>query len=336
MASEEFPSARVIVIDPHSEYSTALGDKAHVFRISPNEVLGEKPLRVPFWALPFDELQPMTLGGLQPNHEAAIREQVLDLKTEAAKLLKTPPPPETLTADLPVPFSINRLWYELDQLERKTFKTTGTNQKEEDAYPAEKVGNPETLTSDRFPIASPYNQAPYKNQRKRNIERQLDMMRTRLRDGRFRFLFKPGGGYAPSLDGKITSDLDDLVRDWVGHDRQVTVFDVSGLPSDILSAIVGTMLRIVYDMLFWGQELPVGGRRQPLRKWLTLWLALCLRIRNLHLYSCLFAATARSLKINVSVQGLHTLCWKFPACTIRSSNVFQLMASSICRRLPAT
>ncbi len=178
MASEEFPSARVIVIDPHGEYSTALGDKAHVFRISPNEVLGEKPLRVPFWALPFDELQPMTLGGLQPNHEAAIREQVLDLKTEAAKLLKTPPPPETLTADLPVPFSINRLWYELDQLERKTFKTTGTNQKEEDAYPAEKVGNPETLTSDRFPIASPYNQAPYKNQRKRNIERQLDMMRT--------------------------------------------------------------------------------------------------------------------------------------------------------------
>ena len=30
---------------------------------------------MPFWALPFDELQSMTLGGLQPNHEAAIREQ---------------------------------------------------------------------------------------------------------------------------------------------------------------------------------------------------------------------------------------------------------------------
>jgi DNA helicase HerA-like ATPase len=89
-------------------------------------------------------------------------------------------------------------------------------------------------------------------------------MRSRLRDGRFKFLFRPGGGYDPSLDGKITSDLDTLVRDWVGHDRQVTVFDVSGLPSEILSAIVGTMLRIVYDMLFWAQELPVGGRQQPL------------------------------------------------------------------------
>ena len=264
VAGKEFPSARVIVIDPHGEYSGALGDKAHVFRLRPNEALGEKSLRVPFWALPLDELQLMTLGGLQPNHEAAIREQILDLKTEAAKSLKIPPSPETLTADLPVPFSINRLWYELDQLERKTFKTTGTNQKEDDAYPPEVVGNPETLTSDRYPIASPYNQAPYKNQRKRNIERQLDMMRARLRDGRFKFLFKPGGGYDPSLDGKITSDLDTLVRDWVGHDRQVTVFDVSGLPSELLSTIVGTMLRIVYDMLFWAQELPVGGRQQPL------------------------------------------------------------------------
>jgi hypothetical protein len=264
IASGEFPSARVIVIDPHGEYSTALGDKAHVFRLRPNEEIGEKPLRVPFWSLPFDELQLMTLGGLQPNHEAAIREQVLDLKTASVALLRTRPPVETLTADIPVPFSIKRLWHELDQVERKTFRTTGANQREEDAYPPEQAGNPETLTADRYPIASPYNQAPYKNNRKRNIERQLDLMRTRLRDARFSFLFQPNGGYEPDLNGRITSDLDDLVRDWVGHDRQVTVFDVSGLPSEILSTIVGTMLRVVYDMLFWAQELPAGGRQRPL------------------------------------------------------------------------
>lgn len=264
IANGAFPSARVIVIDPHGEYSTALGDKARVFRIRPNEKLKEHHLRVPFWALPFDELQMMTLGGLQPNHEAAIREQVLDLKTSSAAMLRTPPPSETLTADTPVPFSIKRLWYELDQVERKTFKTTGANQKEEEAYPAEQVGNPDTLTHDRYPIASPYNQPPYKNNRKRNIERHLDLMRSRLRDGRFAFLFSPGGGYEPDHDGRITSDLDDLVHDWVGHDRQITIFDVSGLPSEILSTIVGTMLRVVYDTLFWGQDLSVGGRQQPL------------------------------------------------------------------------
>jgi uncharacterized protein len=160
IASGDFPSARVIVIDPHGEYSTALGDKARVFRIRPNEAIGEQHLRVPFWALPFEELQLMTLGGLQPNHEAAIREQVLDLKTASAGRLRTPPPVGTLTADTPVPFSIKRLWYELDQVERKTFNTTGANQAERDACPAEHVGNSETLTPDRYPVASPYNQAP--------------------------------------------------------------------------------------------------------------------------------------------------------------------------------
>jgi len=72
-------------------------------------------------ALPFIELQQLTLGGLQPNHEASIRDEVLDMKVSAAAHLAVPPPPETLTADTPVPFSIKKLWYELDKFERVTF-----------------------------------------------------------------------------------------------------------------------------------------------------------------------------------------------------------------------
>lgn len=89
-------------------------------------------------------------------------------------------------------------------------------------------------------------------------------MRSRLKDARFSFLFSPGGGYEPNLDGEVQSDLDTLVRDWVGHDKPITIFDVSGLPSEILPTVVGTMLRVVYDMLFWAQDLPIGGRQQPL------------------------------------------------------------------------
>jgi DNA helicase HerA-like ATPase len=257
------PNARAIVIDPHGEYATALGDKACVFRIRADEAAGEKPLRVPFWALPFTELQQLTLGGLQPNHEAAIRDQVLDMKVAAAQHLHIPPPPETLTADSPVPFSIKRLWYELDKFERITF-TAANQQTDETANPPEDEGDAATLRSARYPAASPYNQAPYKNQRKRNIERHLDLMRSRLRDSRFSFLFVPGGGYEPDLEGHVESDLDSLVRDWVGHSKPITIFDISGLPSEVLPTIVGTMLRVVYDMLFWAQDLPIGGRQQPL------------------------------------------------------------------------
>ena len=258
------PNARAIVIDPHGEYATALGDKARVFRIRPNEEAGERPLWVPFWALPFSELQQLTLGGLQPNHEAAIRDQVLDMKAAAAERLAIPPPPETLTADSPVPFSIKKLWYDLDCFERVTFRTTGNQQTADQAYPPDEVGGASQLRPDRYPAASPYNQEPYKNQRKRNLERHLDLMRSRLKDSRFSFLFSPGGGYEPNLDGEIQNDLDALVREWVGHDKPITIFDVSGLPSEVLPTIVGTMLRVVYDTLFWAQDLPIGGRQQPL------------------------------------------------------------------------
>ena len=257
------PNARAIVIDPHGEYATALGDRARVFRIRPNEEAGERPLWVPFWALPFAELQQLTLGGLQPNHEASIRDEVLDMKVAAAAQLDLPPPPETLTADSPVPFSIKKLWYELDKFERVTFPVNAP-QTDTNANAPEQVGDANLLRSDRYPAASPYNQAPYKNQKKRNIERHLDLMRSRLKDARFSFLFTPGGGYEPDLNGEVENDLNILVRDWIGHDKPITIFDVSGLPSEVLPTIVGTMLRIVYDMLFWAQDLPIGGRQQPL------------------------------------------------------------------------
>jgi len=257
------PNARAIVIDPHGEYATALGDRARVFRIRPNQAAGERALWVPFWALPFIELQQLTLGGLQPNHEASIRDEVLDMKVAAAAHLAVPPPPETLTADSPVPFSIKKLWYELDKFERVTFPVNAP-QTDANAHPPEQIGDAMLLRSDRYPAASPYNQAPYKNQKKRNLERQLDLMRSRLKDARFSFLFSPGGGYEPDLNGEVENDLNTLVRDWVGHDKPITIFDVSGLPSEVLPTIVGTMLRIVYDMLFWAQDLAIGGRLQPL------------------------------------------------------------------------
>ena len=168
-----------------------------------------------------------------------------------------------MTADSPIPFSVKKLWYQLDKFERVTFPVNSP-QTGENAHTPDQPGSAEELVSDQYPAASAYNQPPYKNQKKRNIERHLDLMRSRLKDSRFSFLFSPGGGYGPNLEGEITRDLDSLVRDWVGHDKPITIFDVSGLPSEVRPTIVGTMLRVVYDMLFWAQDLPIGGREQPL------------------------------------------------------------------------
>ena len=259
-----FPNARAIVIDPHGEYGSALRDRASIFRVKPDDKIGEKPLWIPYWALPFDELRLLTLGNLQPQQEASIRDEIFQLKSAAVQRLNKPPPMETLNADSPIPFSIKKLWHELDRFERVTFKKAGNQQTKDDEYPPEEEGDPVGLKPTRFPAASPYNQPPYRNQSKRNIDRQLSLMVSRLRDTRFSFLFAPGGGLEPDLEGTVEADLDNLVGEWVGHEKPITVFDVSDMPSEMLPTIVGTMLKVIYDMLFWAQDLPVGGRQQPI------------------------------------------------------------------------
>lgn len=264
LASGNFSSARIVVIDPHGEYGAALPDQSRLLTIGPMDCNHDSSLVVPFWALPLDELLGLTLGGTPPVVEATIREQVLEMKKQSSSYLRNMPRlTSDLTADSPIPFHIGKLWLELDRFENMTFKTRSGNT-EDDVCDVIREGDADKLIPYRYPQASPYNKPPYKNPKMRNIGRQLDLMVSRLRDPRFKFLFHPGMKYTPNCDGKVEADLDRLVAEWVGHDKPVTIFDVSGMPSEVLQAVVGTMLRIIYDVLFWGQQLPVGGQQQPL------------------------------------------------------------------------
>ena len=260
ICTQGFPAARVLVIDPHGEYSSAIGQYGSVFKIKPDPEKGELPLYVPFWALPFDELQSVVLGPMQPATETAVRDEVVSRRRQAAVHLANRPSDAAITADSPIPFDLRKLWFDLDDFERQTFADNARTQPSIRTH----VGNPATLDSNQYPAPNPGNQAPYANPRPRNIARQLEFMRSRLHDSRFAFLLRPGDDLSPSLDGKTNGDLHDLVRSWVGHDKALTVLDVSGLPSEVLSTVVGTLVRIVYDTLFWALDLLISGQRQPL------------------------------------------------------------------------
>lgn len=260
IATQGFPSARVLVIDPHGEYASAVGEHARVFRVRPDAKKGEWPLYVPYWALPFDELQAIALGQMQPAAEAAVRDEVTGRKRAGGALLTKRPPDTAITADSPIPFSLRKLWFDLDDFERQTFLDNART------APCNKIqnGDAEQLIPNLYPAPNPGNQAPFTNPRPRNISRQLELLRSRLQDSRFAFLFRPGSDLSPDIEGKTEGDLHELVRSWVGHEKPLTVLDVSGLPSEILATIVGTVVRIVYDMLFWAFDLPISGRNQPL------------------------------------------------------------------------
>src|SRR5690606_6413500 len=52
LSSGIFPKSKIILIDPHSEYHSALGDYAKVFSIDDSN----NTLQIPFWSLSYNEL----------------------------------------------------------------------------------------------------------------------------------------------------------------------------------------------------------------------------------------------------------------------------------------
>ncbi|HAW57989.1 MAG TPA: DUF853 domain-containing protein [Bacteroidales bacterium] len=260
IAKGKFPAARILLIDPHGEYSSALGSYARVFKINANVSKGEYPLFIPYWALPFGELLKTFVGTLTDPQEEYVREKVFTKKLEASKHLSSPPEEAAMSADSPIPFSLKELWYQLDRFERLTvYKTNGVFTREA----LTKEGDPDSLISAQFEPHSTTNTNPYMNVQAKGILRYLSNVRNRLVDQRFNFFFHPGD-WEPTKDGKVKKDLDALLVDWLAHDRPITVLDLSGVPAEITAIVSGAVIRIAYDALFWAQDLPIGGRQQPL------------------------------------------------------------------------
>ena len=107
------------------------------------------------------------------------------------------------------------------------------------------------------------NTGPFINQAAKGIRRQLNLLRSRLLDRRYDFILHPGP-WEPTLDGDVNADLDKLLEGWLGHDRQITILDLSGVPSGVLVRLIGSILRIVYEALFWSREKTEGGKLRPL------------------------------------------------------------------------
>ena len=249
--------ARVLLLDLHGEYSAALGDLAKTFSASPSP--GEEPLYVPYWALEAGELLDFVAGGLNDNHLIAFTDKIQELKE--ARLAAGVLPgldPRSLTVDSPVPFSLKQLWYDLIDFELTTF--TGSQR---DQPAREDRGNPETLSPPRYTPHALGSAGPFLNTAAKGIRRQLNLLRSRLLDRRYDFILHPGP-WEPDLAGETAQDLDTLLAGWLGHDRPITILDLSGVPSAVLVRLIGSILRIVYEALYWSREKTEGGILRPL------------------------------------------------------------------------
>lgn len=260
IAEKGFKSSRILVIDPHGEYNSVLKSQSTVYKIRADIDKGEKELNVPFWALPFNELMSIFSGNLTDQNREYFRTKLVEAKIKAAKANEIQIEEELITQDSPIPFSIKQLWFELDDFERQTFKES---RKPESITDKTQVGNAEKLLSNIYPPPAAGGGSPFLNNQAKGILGFLDSIRLKLKDSTYSFLFTPGE-YAPDLDGKVHKDLGDLLFEWLGSDKPITILDLSGIPNEIMISVSGTLLKIIYDALFWGQDLPNGGKEQPL------------------------------------------------------------------------
>lgn len=276
--SEEknYPSARILVLDIHGEYSQALHDRAEIFKIGTGSTskFQENELFIPYWALNFDELSEICFGEFNNEKDRnIILERIQKSKEESLKKFpKQGANIDALSVDSPIPFNINELWYEL------YLETFGTYYKNNGGKPIDNLAfevdsEGKELRGDPMRGIPPIFKNP-KNDREDpekinylpsslNIGKQLSLLGSKLRIPRYDFIFRPGD-WIPKADGEVQKDLEDLLESWIKCTKPITIIDLSGVPNDILNTIIGVVLRILYEALFWSRNLAQGGRHRPL------------------------------------------------------------------------
>lgn len=255
-----YPKAKIILIDPHSEYHTALKEFSKVYSLG-----GENALRIPYWCLSYNELALILFDKRQAvdtPQDLQIQEEILKQKIEVSKKLKSGAIPEhQITVNSPIPFDLRKILFDL-YLE--TFATVNTKgnlstvayKKDEDGI--ELKGNKDTLELPQFEPAGTGSSAPFIYTTNKNLSSYLNKLRGKLLDNRLDFIFNAG-----SYDG-ITKDLDALLDEWINHDKPITILDLGGVPFDTMDLAVGLISRLTFETMFWGRYLDGIGRQRPL------------------------------------------------------------------------
>ena len=271
---EKFQASRVVLFDLHGEYAKAFGDQARVFRVGANVHAGERELHVPFWALTAEEFISIAMGAVSGTPLTLLQERLLSAKRASQPGGTSHGLSDlSVTVDTPLPFSVYQLWHDLYSLHCATHsvssnqnQTEATRSYVEDGSPPKKaIGDADNLVRPRFhPVTTEAGaNKVYKGLYSDLPRAHLDVLEGKLRDPRMQFLFNPGE-WAASKDAATQADLDALLSSWIGADAPISVFDLSGIPTAIVDDMVGAVLRILYDAVFWGRMKQEGGRERPL------------------------------------------------------------------------
>ena len=249
------PSARIVLFDIHGEYAAALGDISTIYSVSPRE--GEENLFIPYWCVSPESLIDF-LCGQNENVKNKFMDCIVEEKKEFVRKNKIDLDEGKITPYTPLPFRLNKIWYDLSHEDNVNWVEKDIT---DPAYLSK--GDFTKLEAPTFKPPNNSNDGRVTKGGPQSMKKQLDLMRSRLLDRQFSFFLSPGK-WTPKDNSEVDADLPELIKQWIGNQKPITILDLSGMPSSRLDLLLGSVLDILFESAIWGRNLSEGMKEKPL------------------------------------------------------------------------
>lgn len=211
--------SNLIVFDLHGEYN----ELSYAKQIKICDSI--EGLHIPLWFFNYEEIHSLFIEsseGTSTNQRAAVIKYILEYKKKYIHENIKNFSPEIVTVDTPIPFSAKNL---KEDLERENIKEELTG---EEYKSGEKKGQIKTRQGQYYG----------------KLTNLITRLQTKIDDKKYGFVFNE--------NKTIRQDyLKEFMNTIMGQDKKIKVIDLSEVPSDMLSIIIGIVTRLVYDIQFW-------------------------------------------------------------------------------------
>lgn len=238
---------RIVLIDPHGEYSAAFREQATVLRAydaaaTEVDAAATEPLRLPYWLMTGDELRGLIIG--KTEAEATSQNNIVYKALKHARMVNAgivQPLPENIVGDQPIVLCAGKTEADISGFDRdKPFRfSLAEFTKHIDAVQGRKSGKTENASAtDR-----------------KSLESILDKLNVLKTDPRLKFLMREDA----------EDSLEKAILQLAGGNENgstLKIVDLSGAPNEVAGTLTAMICRMLFSYKVW--QTRTERRKDPL------------------------------------------------------------------------
>lgn len=214
-AMAKLPNTHIVFFDLHDEYRSAFPQSFERLGRNVRHIQASQ-LRIPHWCLNGEELEALFVSreSTAANQSALLKSTLKELRISSGT--KHGVPASTINVDTPVFFSFEEFLKEVKRLDAEMVQGARAGSDKQGQWYGK-------------------------------LSNLVTRMEARYGDPRYEFLFS---------DKTSGTPFEDVLSELFAADGavQMTIVDLSGLPSEILSVIVGVLCRLAFEYKYWDSD----------------------------------------------------------------------------------